>query len=122
MNNELQFPQRDEDLTAALRTLYAPPSGDQYWDHLEQRIMARIEENDAGQWWNAFEGWKKAGLVAATLLITLVGLTLMHFRSIQPELAFERLETPAPLETPDIYTQGGINGPREGKFGYVIRH
>jgi hypothetical protein len=122
MDNELQFPQRDEDLTAALRTLYAAPAGEQYWAGLEQRIMARIADNDEGAWWNAFEGWKKAGMVAAVLIIALIGLTLVHFQNVQPELAIERLGVPAPLEAPNIYTQSGINGPRDANFGYVIKH
>jgi hypothetical protein len=122
MDNELQFPQRDEDLTAALRTLYAPPAGEQYWAGLEQRIMARIAESGESAWWNAFESWKRAGMVAAALLLSLVGLTLMHFRTVQPELAIEGLEAPPALEAPDIYTQSGINAPRDANFNYVIKH
>ena len=122
MDNELQFPQRDEDLTEALRTLYAPPAGEQYWAGLEQRVMARIAASEESAWWNAFERWKRAGMVAAALLLSLVGLTLMHFQTVQPELALQRLDAPAALETPDIYTQSGINGPRDANFGYVIKH
>jgi hypothetical protein len=57
----------------ALRDLYAPPSVPGYWESLEARIMARIDEEGA-PWWTAFGRWTRVGAVAATIAIVVSGM------------------------------------------------
>ncbi len=66
---------RENEMTRALRALYAPPEEESYWLHLEARIMARIDAN-ADEWWSPFGGWVRSGMLAAagTMLAIAIGL------------------------------------------------
>ena len=39
-----------------LRSLYAAPAGDAYWNELESRIMARVADVELG-WWTELDRW-----------------------------------------------------------------
>ena len=70
----------DADLAALLREAYAPPADDTYWAGLETRIMARVRSAPAvaTEWWHVLSEWRTAGLVAAGLLLSLAGASLLH--------------------------------------------
>lgn len=70
---------RDDDVTRALREIYASPDDPGFWDALEARILARITaEGDA--WWLPFQEWMRTGLVAAGILVAAAALTLAQLR------------------------------------------
>ena len=42
MNDIRLFPNDEDEVVHGLRSLYAAPAGDSYWNELESRIMARV--------------------------------------------------------------------------------
>ena len=42
------LPNDDDEIVSGLRSLYAGPSGDSYWNELESRIMARVADVELG--------------------------------------------------------------------------
>lgn len=123
MSSELEFPGKDEATTAAMRELYAPPGGESYWAELERKIVAKVAMYGERHWWEAFEHWKRAGLIAAALLLAVVGLTLLRFRNMEPAVALqERGHNPILQESTDAYTQSGAPMVRDRSFNYVLTH
>lgn len=89
---------REDDLTRALRSLYAPPGGESYWSSLEQRIMARIAA-EAQDWASPFAGWVREGLLiaAAALLAIAFGLLWSGQAPAAPAAYDTVIETPRTL-------------------------
>jgi len=113
---------RDDELHAALRAEYAPPSGESYWALLERRIMARISADGAREWWSYFPAWSRIGLAAAALALAVAGAAAWQTRRAQERVAYRQLlDTPA--EFP-ILTETGTDGPsaktREATLRYLI--
>src|SRR3954465_3058514 len=80
--SDLDFPTRDDDLTSAMRGLYAAPAGHAYWNELESRVMARVAEVELG-WWTELDRWLRPALVAAAVLVISAGVAM--FRAQQSE-------------------------------------
>ena len=110
---------RDDDLTRALRRMYALPDGASYWESLEQRIMARIAAD--AEWWQPLAGWARVGLLAAAAALLVASIALTRTRAEEARMAFEAvIETP---RTPSLQmaTEGGtIQREREATLRYVI--
>ena len=108
---------RDDDLTRALRQLYAAPADEAYWSTLERRIMARIAEED---WWLPLASWVHVGLIAAGVALTIASLTLIRSRQAEAQFAYQTvIETPrtAPLQ---MATESGTASERDAMLRYVI--
>jgi hypothetical protein len=58
----------DDDVVRGLRSLYAAPSGDAYWNELESRIMARVADVELG-WWTELDRWVRPAISAAAILL-----------------------------------------------------
>ena len=122
---------RDVEITRLLRETYRAPADDGYWESLEQRFVARVRDAgarasgvasgvaaDAGEWWQAFSGWVRAGLVAAGIAMVAAGMAMMRTRAAEARVAYEEvLETPAPLTAP---VPGDPE--RDATLQYVISH
>ncbi len=110
---------RDDDLTRALRAVYATPTDPAYWAALEARIMARLaREEDA--WWRPFRDWVRIGLVAAALAIAAAGLALVHSREVEARVAYQTIvETPRTLAEQIVTETSGLPE-REATLRYVI--
>lgn len=68
----------DAEMTALLRSVYAAPRDESYWQGLEQRVMARINESPVVAWWSVLSEWRTAGAIAATLALLLAGATVVR--------------------------------------------
>ncbi|MEO8193468.1 MAG: hypothetical protein ABI681_06425 [Gemmatimonadales bacterium] len=110
MTDELKFPgpngrpDRDslsEPLVALIRDAYAPPGGNEYWSGLEQRIMARVASEGAGdgRWWNVLAPWARTGLVAAAAIFALAGVINQQLVDSDSQLAYDSVIQDA---TPDV--------------------
>lgn len=86
----------DDDITRELRSLYAAPAGEPYWNELETRIMARITEVDLG-WWAELDRWVRPALVAAALLVLAAGIAMFRAREAETQTAYENILTPSPV-------------------------
>ncbi len=85
--SEDRSPNSDPELTAALSAMYAAPADESYWQGLEERIVARLKQADAqGEWWSVFAEWRMAGLVAASLMLTLAGAALWQDYQIDRDI------------------------------------
>ncbi|MEJ7810391.1 MAG: hypothetical protein WKG32_08250 [Gemmatimonadaceae bacterium] len=110
---------RDDDLTRALREMYAPPSDAGYWDAMEARIMAHISA-EADAWWQPFRGWVRSGIVAAAAAAGLAGVAATHARQEEARVAFQAIvETPRTLPQ-QMATETGTLPTRDATLLYVI--
>ena len=93
---DLNFPNGDDELTGALRGLYAAPAGHAYWNELEARIMGRVAEVELG-WWTELDRWLKPALVAAAVLVITAGVAMFRAQRSDTESAYEELFAPTPV-------------------------
>ena len=93
---DLNFPNGDDELTGAMRGLYAAPAGHAYWNELESRIMARVAEVELG-WWTELDRWLKPALVAAAVLVVTAGVAMFHAQRAETESAYDELFAPTPV-------------------------
>lgn len=94
------FSTDDDEVIRGLRSLYAAPSGDAYWNELESRIMARVADVELG-WWTELERWVRPALVAAAVLLFAAGTAMFRARQSEADIAAETmLSSPAvPVST-----------------------
>jgi hypothetical protein len=110
---------RDDDLTRALRRIYAAPADEAYWSALERRIMARIVEEE---WWLPLAAWVRVGVVAAGVALAVASLTLVRNHRAEAQIAYRTvIETPrtAPLQMA-TETESGTASEREAMLRFVI--
>ena len=112
---------RDDDLTRALRVVYAaPPEGSGYWGALEAKILARIVCEDA--WWLPFGNWVRAGLIAAGIALLAISAAVTRARDAEAHAAYRTvIETPPTLPQ-QIATEATGLPVREATLRYVIEH
>ena len=112
---------REDDLTSALRRMYAPPADESYWSDLAQRIMTRIaNENEGDVWWQPFARLARVGVLAAGVALAVASITLTRDRAADARLAYEPIiDTPraAPLQ---IAVEQDVSSEREATLRYVI--
>ena len=63
---------RDDDVTRELRSLYAAPTEDAYWQALQARILAAVSGAApiaVEAWWAPLSRWSRTGAVAAALAL-----------------------------------------------------
>ena len=115
----------DNDLTRGLRSLYAQPTEQSYWDQLEAKILARVSAEgagptDIGQWWVFFGDWVKPAVVAAGIAALAAGLALYQAELADHTAAFEAAWEVAP-EVP-VQTATSTSAAREATLRYVISY
>ena len=89
---------RDDALTQALRTIYAPPVGDAYWTTLEQRIMTGLDAEEA--WYTVSDRWLRTGLVAAAAILVVAGGLLLRAQAqMARTMAYENVVEVEGLES-----------------------
>jgi hypothetical protein len=91
----------DEDEVArGLRSLYAAPAGESYWNELEARIMARVADVELG-WWTELDRWVRPALAAAAVLLIAAGVAMFRAHEVEGDIAAENmLSSPAvPVST-----------------------
>ena len=101
--NEPKLVRDDDELTRALRELYAPPSDAAYWNLLEQRILARLEQGDAAyEWWSVPATWLRVGLIAAGFAVLLAGSLLLRTHTQMARAEYETVIDPATIDAPTL--------------------
>jgi hypothetical protein len=90
----------DDEVVRGLRSLYAAPAGDAYWNELEARIMARVADVELG-WWTELDRWVRPALAAAAVLLLAAGVAMFRARQAEADIAAENmLSSPAvPVST-----------------------
>jgi hypothetical protein len=108
----------DDEVTRGLRSLYAAPTGDPYWNELEARIMARITEVDLG-WWGELDRWVRPALVAAALLVLSAGIAMFRAQQVETQTAYENILTPSPVPV-ETAIRPTLEGAREASLRDVL--
>src|SRR3569832_2846644 len=80
----------DEVVVRGLRSLYAMPAGDAYWNELEARIMARVADVELG-WWTELDRWVRPALAAAAVLLLAAGIAMFRAHRAEQDIAAERM-------------------------------
>lgn len=90
----------DDDVVRGLRSLYAAPAGDAYWNELEARIMARVADVELG-WWTELDRWVRPAIGAAAILLVAAGIAMFRARQAEADIAADSmLSSPAvPVST-----------------------
>lgn len=107
-------PDGDDEITRGLRSLYAPPGGDPYWNELEARIMGRVAEVDLG-WWGELDRWVRPALVAAALLVLSAGVAMFRAQQVETQTAYENILTPSPVPV-ETAIRPTLEGDREASL------
>jgi hypothetical protein len=98
--SDLRFFNSDDDgpdtvVVSGLRSLYAAPAGDAYWNELESRIMARVADVELG-WWTELDRWVRPAIAAAAVLLLAAGVAMFRAHQAEQEIAAESmLSSPA---------------------------
>jgi hypothetical protein len=104
----------DDEITSGLRSLYAAPAGEPYWNELEARIMARVTEVDLG-WWGELDRWVRPALVAAALLVLTAGVAMFRAQQVETRTAYENILTPSPVPV-ETAIRPTLEGEREASL------
>jgi hypothetical protein len=84
------FSHDDDEVVRGLRSLYAAPAGDAYWNELEARIMARVADVELG-WWTELDRWVRPALVAAAALLLAAGVAMFRAHQDESDIAVESM-------------------------------
>ena len=108
----------DDEVTRGLRSLFAAPAGEPYWNELEARIMARVTEVDLG-WWGELDRWVRPALIAAALLVLTAGVAMFRAQQVETQTAYENILTPSPVPV-ETAIRPTLEGEREASLRDVL--
>ncbi|MCC6316342.1 MAG: hypothetical protein IT361_01530 [Gemmatimonadaceae bacterium] len=112
----------DEELQRTLQSHLAPPTDTDYWSSLEERIMGRVRQEAAREWWSHFPGWVRLGVAAAAAAILVAGVASWQTRVAQERMAYRELfdaSTDVPvLSERDV----PVHREREQTLRYLLTH
>ena len=110
----------DDDITRALRALYAAPTAESYWRSLEARILSRLTERvRAIGWWEELDNWMRPALVAAAVVLIAAGVALFRDYQVDQEVAYEAMLTPTTLPV-ETAVRPVLQEHRDATFRYLI--
>jgi len=108
----------DDELGRGLRSLYAAPAGDAYWNELEARIMARVADVELG-WWTELDRWVRPALAAAAVLLVSAGVAMFRAHQSEADIAMDNmLSSPTlPISTA---IRPSLDNDREARIRYLF--
>ena len=108
----------DDEVVRGLRSLYAAPSGDAYWNELEARIMARVADVELG-WWTELDRWVRPAITAAAVLLLAAGVAMFRARQAETDIAVDSM-----LSSPTVPVSTAIRpalmDDREARIRYLF--
>ena len=112
------FPNDDDEVVRGLRSLYAAPAGDSYWNELESRIMARVADVELG-WWTELDRWARPAMAAAAVLLLAAGAAMFRAHQAEGDMAVENM-----LSSPSVPVSTAIRpalqDDREARIRYLF--
>ena len=112
------FTYDDDEVARGLRSLYAAPAGDAYWNELEARIMARVADVELG-WWTELDRWVRPALAAAAVLLIAAGIAMFRAHQAENEIAAESMLT-APAVPVSSAVRPSLEADREARIRYLF--
>jgi len=118
MSDMRLFPNDDDEVVRGLRSLYAAPAGDAYWNELESRIMARVADVELG-WWTELDRWVRPALAAAAVLLFAAGVAMFRARQAESDMAVDNM-----LSSPSVPVSTAIrpalDNDRDARIRYLF--
>jgi hypothetical protein len=112
------LPNDDDEVVYGLRSLYAAPAGDSYWNELESRIMARVADVELG-WWTELDRWARPAIAAAAVLLLAAGAAMFRAHQAEGDIAAENM-----LSSPSVPVSTAIRpslqDDREARIRYLF--
>lgn len=113
-----------DDVLRTMRSIYAPPAQPSYWDALERRVMERVAKGGTAEWWSFFDGWTRAGLVAAGIVAIITAAIALRTHEAEVRMAYESaIEAPegtlAEIESESIIGGTGARS-REESLRFLL--
>ena len=112
------LPDDDDEVIGGLRSLYAAPSGDSYWNELESRIMARVADVEFG-WWTELDRWARPAIAAAAVLLLAAGVAMFRAHQTEGDIAVDNM-----LSSPSVPVSTAIRpslqDDREARIRYLF--
>jgi hypothetical protein len=112
------LPDEDDEIVGGLRSLYAAPSGDSYWNELESRIMARVADVELG-WWTELDRWARPAIAAAAVLLLAAGAAMFRAHQSEGDMAVDNM-----LSSPSVPVSTAIRpslqDDREARIRYLF--
>jgi len=112
------LPNDDDELARGLRSLYAAPAGDAYWNELESRIMARVADVELG-WWTELDRWARPAIAAAAVLLFAAGAAMFRAHQAEGDMAVDNM-----LSSPSVPVSTAIRpslqDDREARIRYLF--
>lgn len=114
------FSNGEHDLVRGLRSLYAAPASDSYWNELEARIMARVADVELG-WWTELDRWVRPALAAAAVLMLAAGIAMFRTHQSEKELAYDNMlsSQSVPVSTA---IRPALQDDQEATFRFLFGH
>ncbi len=121
----------DENVIAAMRSIYASPEDAGYWDSLQAGIMAHIDSGEMplrdAAWYSVLAHWAAPGLVAAALMLAAAGALWSRVDQTEQRNTYEGFTQPmvadampGATELLDLPRDGSTQ--REATLSYVLSH
>jgi hypothetical protein len=108
----------DDEVVRGLRSLYAAPAGDAYWNELESRIMARVADVELG-WWTELDRWIRPAVAAAAVLLLAAGVAMFRARQLEADIAVDNM-----LSSPSVPVSTAIrpalDNDRDARIRYLF--
>lgn len=99
----------DEELSAALRDLYAAPDDESYWSALEARITAAVAARDReSSWWSVLAEVAPQGLTAAAAVLLAATITLAYTSRVQARSASVSVLSGAAASAESVALAGSV--------------
>jgi hypothetical protein len=112
------LPNDDDEIVSGLRSLYAGPSGDSYWNELESRIMARVADVELG-WWTELDRWARPAIAAAAVLLLAAGAAMFRAHQSEGDIAVDNM-----LSSPSVPVSAAVRpsmqDEREARIRYLF--
>jgi hypothetical protein len=112
------FPNDDDEIGRGLRSLYAAPAGDAYWNELEARIMARVADVELG-WWTELDRWVRPALVAAAVLLVTAGVAMFRARQSEADIAMDSMLS-SPSVPVSTALRPSLDNDRDARIRYLF--
>ena len=112
------FSHDDDEVVRGLRSLYAAPGGDAYWNELQSRIMARVSDVEL-DWWTELDRWIRPALAAAAVLLVAASAAMFYARQTEADIAVDTMLS-APVVPASTAIRPTLQDDREARLRYLF--
>jgi hypothetical protein len=112
------FSHDDDEVVRGLRSLYAAPAGDAYWNELQSRIMARVSDVEL-EWWTELDRWIRPAIAAAAVLLIAASAAMFYARQTEADIAVDTMLS-APVAPVSTAIRPSLQDDREARIRFLF--